>query len=358
MKRWLLLVTAITVAGLYSLGAAVVPEQGRIYGATVEVRSDHIKGATLEKVVLYPKQGTNSQNTIERNALLVRYKEAIGTVLICHGFMCDKFDVGFLRDLFPQGQYNFMTFDFRAHGEKRHGQYCTFGRDEAYDVIAAAQFIKNHPDLKDKPLVVYGFSMGAVAAIEAEAKAADNIDGTKGSLFAAMVLDCPFDSAENVIKRALDNIKFSFFGYEFNIPGRSILQKYAFHPYIQSLVKIALKAISKLDSQDINISIRPVHTALSIKKVHTPCFFIHCKNDEKVSVSAIKTVFNNAAGYKKLWVTNGRRHFDSFFYNPELYRKRVVSFVTKYVLNNKVENKKNNRIIEDSNDLITMIGAW
>src|SRR5690606_33198682 len=103
------------------------------------------------------------------------------------------------------------------------------------------------------------------------------------------------------------------------------------------------------DSQDINISIRPVHTALSVKKVQTPCFFIHCKNDEKVSVAGIKTVFNNAAGYKKLWLTNGRRHFDSYFYNPERYTKKVRNFII-YVINNQIQQKKNNKIIEDAND--------
>lgn len=353
-RRWLIL---LAIPGLYGLRGAIPtnqPAKNRIYGTTIEIRDDRIKDAVLEKVVLYPKQTASSLNTIERNALLVRYKDATATILICHGFMCDKFDVGFLRDLFPRGQYNFMTFDFRAHGEKRYGQCCTFGRDEAYDVIAAAQFIKNHPDLKDKPVIAYGFSMGAVAAIEAEARASEHADGANGQLFTAMILDCPFDSAENVIKRALDNVRFSFFGYEFNMPGRSILQKYAFHPYIQSLVKVALKTISKLDSQDINISIRPVHTALSIKKVHTPCFFIHCKNDEKISVAGIKTVFNNASGYKKLWLTNGRRHFDSYFYNPERYTKKVRSFIT-YVLNNQLQKKKNKKIIEDANDVVTII---
>ena len=97
-----------------------------------------------------------------------------------------------------------MTFDFRAHGEHCDGQRCTFGRDEHLDVITAAHFLKNHPHLKNKPVIVYGFSMGAVAAIEAQAK--DN------SLFSAMILDCPFDSSENIIKRSLESMQFTFFG--------------------------------------------------------------------------------------------------------------------------------------------------
>jgi pimeloyl-ACP methyl ester carboxylesterase len=321
-------------------------ENARAYGIVSQTLDSHIKGSNTEKVTLYSLKGHNSKDTIERDAILMWYPEAVATILICHGFMCDKFDVGFLRDLFPRGQYNIMTFDFRAHGQKRDGQYCTFGKNEAYDVIAAAQFIKTYPPLKGKPLIVYGFSMGAVAAIEAEASSVDHVDGTNGPLFAGMILDCPFDSAENVIKRALDNTKLSLFGYEFNVPGRGILQKYAFHPYVQSLVKVALKAVANLNTQDIKISIRPVFTAESAKKIYSPCFFIHCKNDEKVSVESIKRVYSNVGGYKKLWVTNGRRHFDSFFYNPERYVKKVRKFLL-HVLNNCPEEKKNKIIYDD-----------
>lgn len=313
MKRGAVLII-IAIACMHILCSDMQAQSriSRTYGVVTGSLDNHVKGAVLEKVLLYPKKNQYSSDTIERNALLLRYKNAIGTILVCHGFMCDKFDVGFLRDLFPRGEYNVMTFDFRAHGQKRHGQYCTFGKNEAYDVIAASQFIKNHSELKDKPLVVYGFSMGAVAAIEAQAKATERADGTDGSLFAGMILDCPFDSAENVIKQALDNTKFSLFGYEFNIPGRGLLQKYAFHPYIQTLVKAALKAVANLDTKDISVSMRPVHTAQSAKKINIPCFFIHCKNDKKVPVAAVKNVFNSTTGYKKLWITNGRYHFDSF----------------------------------------------
>ena len=52
-----------------------------------------------------------------------------------------------------------MTFDFRGHGKNNEGQYCTFGRDEALDVIAAVKFIKSDPELQKLPLFVYGFSM-------------------------------------------------------------------------------------------------------------------------------------------------------------------------------------------------------
>jgi pimeloyl-ACP methyl ester carboxylesterase len=287
------------------------------YGSVLSIDDGQIKGALVEHVEVYPKEHANTENTITRKGMLVRYPRAKATILVCHGFMCDRFDVGLLRLIFPQ-DYNIMTFDFRAHGECREGQFCTFGHDESQDVIAAARFLKNHPGAKDKPLFVYGFSMGAAASIEAQSQA---------QLFDAMVLDCPFDSTENVIKRGLNNMKINLLGYEFSIPGRSYLEQYAFHPYVQALVKTVLKTIAKFDPQDIQISLHPCSPVESVKKIDIPCFFIHCRNDEKVPVEAVKDVFAGANGPKKLWITNGRRHFDSYFYNPEEYAYQVKNFL-------------------------------
>lgn len=340
--------------------------------------TDTIKNAIIEKVVFYPQGGTHQKSNIERNGVLVRYPNAVATVLMCHGFMCDKVDISFLRHLFPNGRYNVMNFDFRAHGEKKGDQYCTLGSDEAFDVLAAAQFLRNHPDLKGKPLYVYGFSMGAVAAIEAEAKVekiaknnavkgdklATSIEAVahiedkqatlassgKETLFDAMILDCPFDSAENVIKRGLDNLKVTIMGHTFYMPGRTILQKYAFHPYVQAVLRVVLKAVANMDSRDIAMRVFPVTPAKTVENVSVPCFYIHCKKDEKVSVDGIKSVYNNTnAAYKVLWITNGRTHFDSYFYNPERYTEKVQAFLEQAV-NGALYNTNKQEIIEDADE--------
>jgi len=290
------------------------------YGDVVERDAEH-DGITVERVMIYPKLCSKSQKRLARSGILMRYPDAEATVLICHGFMCDKFDSGIFRTLFPRGKFNFLVFDFRAHGDLHDGQFCTLGKDEKYDVVAAARFIRQYDALKDKPLFVYGFSMGAVSAIEAQAK-----DGT---LFDAMILDCPFDSAENVLKRSLDNVKFSLFGYEFSLPGRSLLQRYAFHPYVQSMIKILLRAVSRQEPKDIEVQAYPIKPVESVKKISVPCFYILCKRDDKVSVDAIQEIFASTASlYKALWITNGRGHFDSYFYNPEKYIELVQQFIS------------------------------
>ena len=295
----------------------------------------------IENVDINSQENGDSNKIIARKGVLVRHKDAVATIVLAHGYMCDKFDMGFLRNMFPHGKYNFLSFDFRAHGENTKGQHCTLGRDEAYDVIAAAKLVRMHPELKNKPVFLYAFSMGAVASIEAQAK--------DSSLFEAMILDCPFDSSETVVKNCLDHIKLSFFGYQFEVPGRTILQKYAFHPYVQSLIKTMLKAVALMQPRRVETNVFPFHPARSVAKISVPLFFIHCKSDEKVPVSAIKNLYASAGGPKMLWLTNGRYHYDSYFYNPELYVERVRSFLDQ-VMSGQWRNKNVQKVLEDGQD--------
>lgn len=312
------------------------------YGTVVsrEVRN---KGNTIiERIALQVPEHCGSSRTIMRNGVLIREKDAIATIMTAHGFMTTKEDVQLLRLLFPRGKYNFMSFDFRAHGEGAAGQRCTFGRDEACEVITAAHFIKNHDSVGKKPIILYAFSMGAVASIEAQAK--------DPSLFTAMILDCPFDSSETIIKSGLNNAKFHFFGYQFNIPAREVLRKYVFHPYVQSLLKTFLKSLAFVDIRNIDIRLYPVNTAEVIPNITVPVFFIHCKNDEKVPMESVVLLYERVgSSYKKLWKTNGRGHFDSVTYNPEEYSKEISDFVEKAALG-KLNGVTKKEVIEDKPD--------
>ncbi len=183
--------------------------------------------------------------------------------------------------------------------------------------------------------------MGAAASIEAQSK--------DPSLFRAMILDCPFDSTENVVKDALRNVQFSLFGYKFDLPGRSYLEKHAFHPYVQAFIKFMLKTVAHMDAKNIETYIYRFSPADSIKHVSIPCFFIRCKRDERVSDSAIRAIYRGAQGPKWLWITNGRRHYDSVFYNPEQYENRVTKFF-ELVLKDQVSQKQLEKVMEDKEE--------
>jgi esterase/lipase len=119
---------------------------------------------------------------------------------------------------------------------------------------------------------------------------------------------------------------------------------------VQSLVKTVLKTVAKMDTRDVNMFVYPIAPAESIKKISVPCFFIHCKQDQRVSVPSIKAIYDGAGStYKMLWLTNGRWHFDSYFYNPEKYTSLVRSFVEK-ISNGNIDQMERQKIMEDAPD--------
>jgi pimeloyl-ACP methyl ester carboxylesterase len=277
--------------------------------------------AVVQPVTFYAQESRCTNQMIARKGIIFRKPGARATIMICHGFMCNKTDIRFLRMLFHD--YNVMIFDFRAHGESKARQLCTFGYNEMHDIIAAAHFIKSDPELGKMPLIAYAFSMGAVSAINAQAH--DN------SLFDCAVLDCPFDSTDALLDRSIAGLTMSICGYKVPVPGRSLLKKYAYNAYVQELLKFLLKTVANMDSSPINTQMMPIDTVDAIGKVTIPTFFIVCRNDEKAPPHAVKRVYDNAQGYKRFWITNGRHHFDSFFYDPEKYAHKVRRFVEKYL---------------------------
>ncbi len=343
MKRLLLLVLSFT-----SLGPVRARKERIIQGVPIRLSADqraatHRKGHKLlndaieEEVTFFARESISSDAQIPRKGVLIKRPGAKATVLICHGFLCDKYDVSFLHMLFTE--YNSMAFDFRAHGEDKEGQVCSFGRYESYDVIAAAEFIKSHPDLKDKPLFIYGFSMGAAAAILAQARQPDLCD--------AMILDCPFDSSDKLLDRGIKQLKMNVFGYKVQMPGSSFLRSYAYSPYVQSILKTILKTFTNFGSSDIDIKVEPVYPEEAIKYVDVPCYFIACVNDDKAPVEAVLSVYEGAKGFKRCWIDpDGRKHFDTIFRQMHRYFYKVDRFI-KVILDGSYINKPRAKVKKD-----------
>lgn len=305
-----------------------------------------LEGVHEERVTFFARESIGSDEQVKRNGVLIKRPNAKATVLICHGFMCDKYDVSFLHMLFHE--YNSMAFDFRAHGEDKDSQYCTFGRDESYDVLAAAEYLRNDPDLKDLPLIVYGFSMGAVSAIIAQA-------GHK-ELFDAMILDCPFDSSDKLLDRGINKLKLNLFGYEMPMPGSGWLKSYGYSPYVQSLLKRILKTFTNFGAHDIVVNFVPVYPEEAIKYVDIPCFFIACVNDDKAPEEAVLKVYEGAKGYKRFWIDpDGRKHFDTIFRQMHRYFYKVDRFI-KSVLDQSYKKKVPAKIRKDKPHCILIPG--
>jgi esterase/lipase len=281
---------------------------------------EHI-GAIFENIELHARPGRSAGKEVVRKGYLFRRPGAAATVIIFHGFMCDKVDVLFLCSLFKD--YNVLIFDFRGHGEATAGQCCTFGSDESLDVLAAVEFVRADKDMAKLPLIAYGFSMGAVASIKAHADF--------GPLFDCAIWDCPFDSTSELMARCINTLQLNLFGYTFVLPGRHFLKKYAYNKYVQSVLKMALKTVANMDASAIETYMMPIDTVANAQHVSIPALYIVCKNDAKAPPNAVRYIYDASVGFKRLWITNGRRHFDSFFYNPDEYIYKIQRFLKKFL---------------------------
>lgn len=287
-----------------------------------------------EEITLYVPRSRFSTELIARKGLLILRPAAKATVVVMHAYTSNKVDTNLLRLVFPS--YNLLLFDFRGHGECVHDQCSTLGHDEVLDVFAAVDYVRSHQKTKDLPIIGYGFSMGASTAIEAQAM--------DEKLFDALVLDCPFDSSQKLVSRGVDRIvgkvRIPLFNIEFDLPGRSFVEDFAFNEYIQPIVLFVLKIFASMDSSAVPTRPKPICPAESSKKIKIPCFFITCVSDKTVPFDAVYEDFQNVQGIHWLWLTDGARHYGSIFHNPELYKNMVNVFAFKALKNNFSESEK------------------
>ena len=113
-------------------------------------------------------------------------------VVVMHGYTSCRaapYVMGLIRALASEG-YRVVAFDFRGHGES--GGTTTIGPREArLDAPAIVGYVREH--YPGRPVVLVGYSMGAVVAI----MAGDAVGA------AAVVADSPYTSLDQVVPRWL-----------------------------------------------------------------------------------------------------------------------------------------------------------
>ncbi len=318
-----------------------------VLGSNLEIVEDELtvyerwrEHSTEEPVTFYSQYEDESNEHIARRGLLITRSDARATILVLHGYTSSKIDMGILRLLFSP--YNLLLFDFRAHGEHIFGQASTLGCDEVYDVLAAVDFLRSHARTKNLPIIAYGFSMGAVTAIEAQSR--------DKHLFDAMVLDCPFDSTDALVKRGLDEfwgrIHIPILNIDCALPGRAFLERHYANHFVQRFMFFLLRVFAGMDTRKIPVIPKKVNSVTSARKIDVPVFLIGCYADQRVPVDAFVRVYAEFGGYKRLWITRGARHFGSLFNNPELYQQMVINFIEK-VLAKTFDRERRARVMVD-----------
>jgi alpha-beta hydrolase superfamily lysophospholipase len=114
-----------------------------------------------------------------------------GTVVLFHGHAGCKASTLNAASQFRDLGFATLLVDFRGSGGSS-GNATTLGWEEAQDVAAGVSHVRS---TETGPIVVYGASMGAAAALKAVH------DGSRPD---ALVLECPYDSLRTTVRHRFD----------------------------------------------------------------------------------------------------------------------------------------------------------
>ena len=99
--------------------------QKKAVESTAEVMKQAVQSLDVEKVIFPVQINAESKKTADRNGILIRRSNAVGTVLLCHGYMTSKYEALFFKHMFPD--FNAFSFDFRSHGADKSEHHTTLG---------------------------------------------------------------------------------------------------------------------------------------------------------------------------------------------------------------------------------------
>ncbi len=202
-----------------------------------------------------------------------------GTILYCHGNL-ESIEPYWERvELLFRAGYNVFIFDYEGFGMSE-GE-CS---EEALyaDGRAALAYVRSRPDVNQAHIVFYGWSLGAVVAIDLAARE-----------FTPRVLVCesPFASGEAVVQS----------GTLIDIPGNVVLKG-------------------------------EYNNAAKIRDVHAPFLLFHGTDDRFIDITKNgEVIFDNANEPKKFIRVPGAGHTTvPWTMGPDAYIKAVVDFIEAY----------------------------
>jgi uncharacterized protein len=212
-------------------------------------------------------------------------------VIVLHGFSGNR--LGELEAFVPwlHERHHVLQLDFRGHGESGPG-LVTFGSHERLDVAAAVDFLRSRGL---GPVALFGVSMGAAIAI----LAAPDLPVT------AVVADSPFAELHHPIGNRMREV-----GYPL--------------PAIGSRAIVAAAAVRTRSRLPDPIS-RVARLAPRALLVIAP------KEDQLISWRQGLRIYEAAGEPKELLVVEGAGHAEGYGIEPEIYRRRVLDFLDRYL---------------------------
>jgi hypothetical protein len=228
---------------------------------------------------------------VELEVWHVPHSGSRAVVVLYHGYAGSK------SELLPEAKafYDFgcalLLVDFRGSGGST-GNGTTLGHFEAADVANTTQLARQLAG--DKPIVLYGGSMGAVAILRAIDREAVRPFG--------IVIECPFDRLLTTVEN-----RFTAMG----LPSFPCAELLVFWGGIQHGMN--------------GFAHNPSAYAAS---VNCPALLMHGAEDKRVSVAEVEAVYAGLAGQKQLEIFPGVGH-EACYRMPDLWKHHVREFLDR-----------------------------
>lgn len=221
---------------------------------------------------------------------LISVPNSQGTVILFHGKDSNKSSLLDAAKIFNSLNYNTFLVDFRGVG-KSSGNTTTIGVTEAQDVVAAVNYL-NKLNLQ-KPLILYGISMGSAAILRAIAKYHIQPD--------AIILELPFSSLLDAIKIRIENA---------NLPPSPLAQLVVFWTGVQHGFN--------------GFAHSPIEYA---KAVNCPTLILVGASDRTVEISEIEKLYQNLDVPKNMVIFPEAGHEVIARSYSKLWEKAVINFL-------------------------------
>lgn len=233
-------------------------------------------------------------------------------VVVCHGWLQNRFSILNLVLPFYYANYNVLVYDARNHGNSTKTS-CTFGLKESQDLFFVIKYLTEKIDLEitNKTITLIGNSMGATTILQALQTFDLTTLGVKCAIF-----DCGYDDFSKMLK---------------------LIGKYRIKlPWFWSYWGIKLNLLVK-DGFNVE-DIKPINNMKFCAK--TPMLFIHGLVDKTVPVAMSKRLYEEKIkyeatednqGFSKLLLIPNAGHIQAITTDYDLYCEKTLKFINFWI---------------------------
>lgn len=226
--------------------------------------------------------------------LLPATQPAKGIVIGFHGYHSSaKRDLAVHAQMLSQAGYHLLLATQRAHGESE-GTYICFGAKERLDVAPWCRLASERFG-SDLPIALLGLSMGASTVLL-------SADTALPPQVKAMVADCGFTEPWEII-------------------ARTLRRKHKIFPYpVIFFMNAWSRHLAGFDYWECSTVESLKNNSLPIFLIHgTADLYVHCKMSERIARAYPEQI--------DYFPVSGARHVQSVLFEPEEYRRRMLSFL-------------------------------